>query len=181
MAINKVGIVGTGTMGLGIAQVCAQSGYPVVAVKATPGSTDKAKRSVETGLGKMVERGKMEAAVRDSILANISFATEEAALADCDRRPNRIVVPVHQDADIGFFAREPKFVPQTLGGLRDFSRANRSRSGLPVPIEQRVFARLETGAPVVPGPDASAAKTGGEVREKQLSHRAGVDGEPRGG
>jgi phosphoglycerate dehydrogenase-like enzyme len=41
MEIKKVGVMGCGAMGLGVAQVCAQAGIPTVAVKATPGSTDK--------------------------------------------------------------------------------------------------------------------------------------------
>ena len=40
MEIKKVGVMGCGAMGLGVAQVCAQAGIPTVAVKATPGSTD---------------------------------------------------------------------------------------------------------------------------------------------
>lgn len=84
MEIRKVGIVGTGTMGLGIAQVCAQAGVPVVAVKATPGSTEKAQATFEKGFDRMVERGKMEAAARDEIVARVTFSTDENALADCD-------------------------------------------------------------------------------------------------
>ncbi len=84
MAINKVGIIGTGTMGLGIGQVCAQAGKEVVAVKATPGPVDKARSSVEKGLAKMVERGKMEAAEKDAIMGRMTFATEDDAVADCD-------------------------------------------------------------------------------------------------
>ncbi len=84
MTIEKVGIVGTGTMGLGIAHVCAQSGYHVVAVKATPGSTDKAHGTLDRSLAKIVERGKMEAAVKDGIMAKITFTTDEATLADVD-------------------------------------------------------------------------------------------------
>ena len=68
MKIEKVGIIGSGTMGLGIAHVVAQAGVPVVVVKATPGPTDKAQVSLEKGLARLVERGKMEAAERDATL-----------------------------------------------------------------------------------------------------------------
>lgn len=83
ITIENVGIIGTGTMGLGIAQVCAQAGFTVVAVKATPGSWERAKTSLEGGLGKMVERGKMAAEERDSIVSRITFTTDERAVADC--------------------------------------------------------------------------------------------------
>jgi 3-hydroxybutyryl-CoA dehydrogenase len=84
MAITKVGIIGTGTMGLGIAQVCAQSGKEVVAVKATPGPVDKPQSTMEKGLGRIVERGKMDAAERDAILGRITFTADDGAIADCD-------------------------------------------------------------------------------------------------
>lgn len=84
MPINKVGVIGTGVMGLGIAQVCAQAGIPVTAVKATPGSWEKAKATLGGGLEKSVERGKMTAADRDATLSRISFSQDEHAVADCD-------------------------------------------------------------------------------------------------
>lgn len=84
MDIQKVGIIGVGTMGLGIAQVCAQAGMSVVAVKATPGSWEKAKSGLEGSLAKSVERGKMKAEVRDAIVSRISFTTDERAVAECD-------------------------------------------------------------------------------------------------
>ena len=59
MAINTVGIIGTGTMALAIAHVCAQAGRKVVAVKVTPGPTNKARSSLDKSLGRNVERGKM--------------------------------------------------------------------------------------------------------------------------
>lgn len=83
MEISKVGIIGVGTMGLGIAQVCAQAGYPVVAVKATPGSWEKAKKSLENSLNRSVERGKMKAEERDAVVSRLVFSNDERAVADC--------------------------------------------------------------------------------------------------
>ncbi len=84
MEIKKVGVMGCGAMGLGVAQVCAQAGIPTVAVKATPGSTDKIRLGLEKSLGKMVERGKMTAEHRDSTLGLLKFTSSEAEVADCD-------------------------------------------------------------------------------------------------
>ena len=84
MNIKKVGIIGSGTMGLGVAQVTAQSGFDTVVVKATPGSTDKARASIDKTLGRVVERGKLEASEKDAIMSRIDFATDEQAVADCD-------------------------------------------------------------------------------------------------
>jgi len=84
MSIQKVGIIGCGTMGLGMAHVCAQAGREVVAVKATPGSTDGAQATLTKGLQRIVERGKMEESERDAILGRISLSSELKAVADCD-------------------------------------------------------------------------------------------------
>lgn len=84
MTINKVGIIGCGTMGLGVAQVAAQAGYDTVAVKATRGPTDKVQQRLEKTLANSVERGKMEAAEKDAILSRIKITVEESDVADCD-------------------------------------------------------------------------------------------------
>ena len=76
--------MGCGAMGLGVAQVCAQAGIATVAVKATPGSTDKLRAGLEKSLGKMVERQKMTAEQRDSTLGLLKFTTNEADVCDCD-------------------------------------------------------------------------------------------------
>jgi 3-hydroxybutyryl-CoA dehydrogenase len=84
MEIKKVGVMGCGAMGLGVAQVCAQAGIPTVAVKATPGSTDKIRTGLEKSLAKMVERGKMTAEHMDSTLGLLQFTTKEEDVAGCD-------------------------------------------------------------------------------------------------
>ena len=95
MNIKKVGIIGSGTMGLGVAQVAAQSGFGTVVVKATPGSTDRAQASVDKTLGRAVERGKLEASEKDAIIGRIEFTTDEQAVADCDL----IVESIIEDLD----------------------------------------------------------------------------------
>jgi 3-hydroxybutyryl-CoA dehydrogenase len=96
MEINKVGIIGAGTMGLGVAQVVAQSGFPAVVVKATPGPTDKARSTLEKTLNRSVERGKMEAAERDAILERIAFTTHEESVAACDL----VIESIIEDIDL---------------------------------------------------------------------------------
>lgn len=109
MEIRKVGVMGCGAMGLGIAQVCAQTGIPTVAVKATPGSTDKIRSGLEKSLAKMVEREKMSAELRDSTLGLLQFTTDEAAVADCDL----IIESIIEDIDIkkAMFQRLEGIVP----------------------------------------------------------------------
>lgn len=100
MEIRTVGIIGTGTMGLGITQVCAQAGFGVIAVKATPGSWEKAKATLEGGLAKAVERGKMAAEVRDALVSRITFTTDERAVAECDLIIESIVEDLETKKDL---------------------------------------------------------------------------------
>ena len=100
MQIKTVGIIGTGAMGLGITQVCAQAGFQVIAVKATPGSWEKAKGSLEGGLAKAVERGKLPAEDRDAMLARIRFTTDERAVAECDLIIELIVEDLETKKDL---------------------------------------------------------------------------------
>ena len=84
MQVKKVGIIGTGAMGLGIAQVTAAAGFPTVAVKATPGSIEKAREKLEKSLAKLLEKGKMEVADVEATIKRLEFSTNENDVADCD-------------------------------------------------------------------------------------------------
>jgi 3-hydroxybutyryl-CoA dehydrogenase len=82
--ISKVGVVGAGTMGNGIAQVFAQSGFDVRLCDAVPAAIDRARTGIERSLGKFVEKGKMTAADRDAALGRLSTGSDLDALADVD-------------------------------------------------------------------------------------------------
>jgi 3-hydroxybutyryl-CoA dehydrogenase len=68
-----VGVVGAGAMGSGIAQVAAAAGHRVVLSDAKDGATAKARDTMGTSLAKLVEKGKLDAASRDALLARIAF------------------------------------------------------------------------------------------------------------
>jgi 3-hydroxybutyryl-CoA dehydrogenase len=84
MTIKTIGVIGAGTMGNGIAQVFAQSGYDVRLCDTFPRALDKAKSAIEKSLGKFVEKGKLAAADRDAALGRLkTFPTlDELAPAD---------------------------------------------------------------------------------------------------
>jgi len=84
MDIKRVGVVGAGTMGNGIAQVFAQSGFEVRLCDAVPAAIDRARGSIEKSLAKFVEKGKLTAADRDAALGRLSTAPDLDALADAD-------------------------------------------------------------------------------------------------
>ena len=113
MNISKVGIIGCGTMGLGVAQVTAQSGIDTVAVKATPGSTDRAQAALEKSLGRLVERGKMEDAEKNAVLGRITLSNTESDVADCDLVIESIVEDL--DTKLALFKRLETIVsPEAL-------------------------------------------------------------------
>jgi 3-hydroxybutyryl-CoA dehydrogenase len=84
MSIKRVGIVGSGIMGSGIAEVAAKAGFDVVLRSRAQQSADAMVASLEKSLAKQVERGKLEAADRDAAVARVRAVTDLAELADCD-------------------------------------------------------------------------------------------------
>jgi 3-hydroxybutyryl-CoA dehydrogenase len=83
MEIQKVGIVGCGTMGSGIAQVCAQSGYTVIAADVSETLLNKGLKSINFNLTRSVEKGKLKPEDKDGILRRIQGTTQLADLKDC--------------------------------------------------------------------------------------------------
>jgi 3-hydroxybutyryl-CoA dehydrogenase len=84
MSINKVGIVGAGTMGNGIAQVFAQSGFSVTLVDVAGPMLDRARLTIEKSLSKFVDKGRMTAADRDASLGRLQTHTNLDRLAPVD-------------------------------------------------------------------------------------------------
>jgi 3-hydroxybutyryl-CoA dehydrogenase len=84
MEIKKVGVLGFGQMGTGIVQVFAQSGYQVVAVGTNQKRLDKALKSVDKRLAARVEKGKLDQAEKDSVMARITTSIKMEDLRDCD-------------------------------------------------------------------------------------------------
>jgi len=84
MAIERVGIIGSGIMGSGIAEVAAKSGHTVVLRSRKQESADDMVTRLEKSLGKQVEKGRLEEAERDAVLGRVSATAELDALAECD-------------------------------------------------------------------------------------------------
>jgi 3-hydroxybutyryl-CoA dehydrogenase len=82
MGISKVGIVGGGQMGGGIAEVCAKAGVDVIIVEVTKELADRSKAGITRSLDKAVDRGKLDSEGRDAALANLTFTTDLGAFAD---------------------------------------------------------------------------------------------------
>ncbi len=82
--IKKVGVLGCGLMGSGIAQVAAAAGYVTVVRDVSDAVMAKGKAGIAKSLDKFVEKGKLAASDRDATLARLSYVTDVAALKDCD-------------------------------------------------------------------------------------------------
>ena len=84
MEIKKVGVVGCGLMGSGIIQVCAQSGYQVVASEINDELLNKGLASINSFLTKGVEKGRITEQDKESTLARIKGTTNTKDFGDCD-------------------------------------------------------------------------------------------------
>lgn len=84
MEIRKVGVVGCGLMGSGIAQVVAQAGLPVVVREVNDQLLDKGLGIIEKSLSKFVEKGKLSADDKKAVLGRIQRTTAVSDLKDCD-------------------------------------------------------------------------------------------------
>lgn len=96
MVLHKVGVIGCGLMGHGIAQVAAQAGYEVVVREAEQGALDKGLARVKKSLAKLVEKEKLTAEQAEAAGAKLSGTLELGDLADCDL----VVEAIIEDLDI---------------------------------------------------------------------------------
>jgi 3-hydroxybutyryl-CoA dehydrogenase len=82
--IKKVGVLGAGLMGHGIAQVAAQTGYDVVLREVDQEMLDKGLGKIDKQLARAVEKGRMEQSDADEVRGRIQPTTDYSDLADCD-------------------------------------------------------------------------------------------------
>jgi len=82
--IKRVGVLGCGLMGSGIAQVAAAAGYETVVRDVSKEFLDRGRAGIEKSLAKFVEKGKLDAAARDQALKRLTFTTTVADLKGVD-------------------------------------------------------------------------------------------------
>jgi 3-hydroxybutyryl-CoA dehydrogenase len=82
--VRKVGVVGLGAMGAGIAQLCVEAGLETVGREVTDELGDAAGGRIAHFLTRKVEKGRLDEAARDAAVGRLSLTTDLAALADCD-------------------------------------------------------------------------------------------------
>jgi 3-hydroxybutyryl-CoA dehydrogenase len=84
MDLQRVGVVGAGLMGSGVAEVCARAGLEVAVVEVTADLAAAGEKRVGVSLERAVAKGKLSAADRDAALGRLSFGTDFGAFADRD-------------------------------------------------------------------------------------------------
>ena len=84
MKIEKVGVVGCGLMGAGIAEICAKSGYDTIAREVNDELLAKGLDRIRRSLDKAVSKGKLEADKKEEALGRLTGTTDLEDLADCD-------------------------------------------------------------------------------------------------
>ncbi|MDQ1433459.1 MAG: 3-hydroxybutyryl-CoA dehydrogenase [Actinomycetota bacterium] len=84
MTVKRVGIVGSGIMGSGIAEVAAKAGIEVVLRSRAQASADAMVAGLEKSLAKQVDRGKLDAAERDAVLGRVRAVADLSELSECD-------------------------------------------------------------------------------------------------
>ena len=84
MTVKRVGIVGSGIMGSGLAEVCAKAGFEVVVRSRAQSSADALLAGLEKSLARQVDKGRMEATDRDQVIGRVRVVTDLVELADCD-------------------------------------------------------------------------------------------------
>jgi 3-hydroxybutyryl-CoA dehydrogenase len=84
MDIKRIAVIGAGTMGNGIAQVCATTGYQVTLIDIVPEQLEKAMASINKSVEKLHSKGRLTDGQREAGLTNVATAGEVAAAADAD-------------------------------------------------------------------------------------------------
>jgi 3-hydroxybutyryl-CoA dehydrogenase len=96
MAIRKVGVLGCGLMGAGIAEVAAKAGLDVVVREVDAATLEKGLGRIRGSLAKAVEKGKLDAGARDAALGRLAGTVEFEALSDCDLVVEAIVENIEE-------------------------------------------------------------------------------------
>jgi 3-hydroxybutyryl-CoA dehydrogenase len=98
--ITKAGVVGLGTMGAGIAQLCIEAGVETVGREVSLDLAERARDRIGHFLTRKVEKGKLEQAERDAAVERLTLTTDVADFADCDLVVEAIVEEVEPKREL---------------------------------------------------------------------------------
>ena len=130
--VKKVGVLGCGLMGHGIAQVAAQAGYDVVVREVDEDTLNRGLSKIEKQLAKAVEKGKAEQSEAESVRGRIQGTTDYGDLADCDL----VVEAITEDLDLKL-----EMWREVDGIVKDGALLATNTSSLPVIAQAAVTKR----------------------------------------
>jgi 3-hydroxybutyryl-CoA dehydrogenase len=110
MEIKKVGVVGCGLMGSGIAEVCARSGYAVVVAEVNQEFLDKGMKALRASLDMAVKRGKLAEQEREAVLGRLKGTIKMEDFKDCDLVIEAVIENLEEKKKV--FAKLDKVCPQ---------------------------------------------------------------------
>ena len=113
MAIQKVGVVGCGLMGSGIAQVCAQAGFPTIVREVSAEIVEKGLKSIDKNLARLVEKNTITDAQKTEVRGRLKGTTALADLKDCDLIIEAIIEQLPAKRDL-FGALDALCPPSTI-------------------------------------------------------------------
>lgn len=112
-SINKVGVIGGGTMGSGIAEVCARAGLDTLVIEVDDAAVSNARKAIEKSLNKAVSRDKLAAATKELALDSIGYSTDLGDLADRDLAIEAVVESLEEKLSV-FRAMDKVMAPNAI-------------------------------------------------------------------
>jgi 3-hydroxybutyryl-CoA dehydrogenase len=101
MAIRRVGVIGSGTMGNGIAQVCAAAGLSVVMVDVSQAALERGLKTIASSLDRLVRKGTLDELGKQAVLERIGSTTDYADLGGAEKRDLKLSILKQVEALVG--------------------------------------------------------------------------------
>jgi 3-hydroxybutyryl-CoA dehydrogenase len=146
--IQRVGVVGLGTMGAGIAQVCIQAGVETVGREVTEELGERARERIVHYLGRGVDKGRLTAQERDAALGRFTTSTELSDLEGCDLVIEAVVEEL--DAKREIFAKLDRLLPSAVLATNTSALPVQEIAGAAARPERVVGMHFFNPAPVLP-------------------------------
>jgi 3-hydroxybutyryl-CoA dehydrogenase len=146
--IQRVGVIGLGTMGAGIAQVCVQAGVETVGREVTEELCNRAQERIAHYLGRGVEKGRLTAEERDAALGRLTTTTELSDLEGCDLVIEAVVEEL--DAKREIFAELDRLLPSAVLATNTSALPVREIAAAAARPERVVGMHFFNPAPVLP-------------------------------
>jgi 3-hydroxybutyryl-CoA dehydrogenase len=146
--IRRVGVVGLGTMGAGIAQVCVQAGFETVGCEVTDELCERARETIEHYLARGVAKGRLTEEERDAALARLKTTTELAGLEGCDLVIEAIVEEIEPKRAL--FAELSALLPDAILATNTSALSVTAIAGAAAGADRVVGLHFFNPAPVLP-------------------------------